>query len=45
MVVAEALATLGLAAILGHFTLNTTMGCTRRRLEDLEAAVEELEFT
>jgi len=35
----------GLAAILGHSNLNTTMGYTRKRMEDLEAAVEELEFT
>lgn len=35
----------GLAAILGHSNLNTTMGYTRKRMEDLEAAVEGLEFT
>ena len=34
----------GLAAILGHSSLNTTMGYTRKRPEDLEAAVEGLEF-
>ena len=34
----------GLAAILGHSSLNTTMGYTRKRPEDLEAAVERLEF-
>jgi integrase/recombinase XerC len=35
----------GLAALLGHSSLNTTMGYTRKRMEDLEAAVEDLEFT
>ncbi len=35
----------GLAAILGHSNLNTTMGYTRKRMEDLEVAVEEMEFT
>lgn len=35
----------GLADILGHSSLNTTRLYTRRRLEDLEAAVEDLHFT
>jgi len=34
----------GLAAILGHSNLNTTMIYARKRPEDLEAAVEGLEF-
>jgi integrase len=34
----------GLAAILGHSNLNTTMGYTRKRLDDLQDAVEHLEF-
>ena len=35
----------GPAAILGHSNLNTTMGYTCRRMEDLEAALEEMEFS
>lgn len=34
----------GLAAILGHSSLNTTMSYTRKRLDDLQSAVEGLEF-
>ena len=34
----------GLADILGHSNLNTTRLYTRRRLEDLESAVEHLDF-
>ncbi|HXH20446.1 MAG TPA: tyrosine-type recombinase/integrase [Dehalococcoidia bacterium] len=34
----------GLAAILGHSNLNTTMGYTRKRIENLQSAVDDLEF-
>lgn len=34
----------GLADILGHSNLNTTRLYTKRRLEDLESAVEDLDF-